>query len=118
LTRPPVASTHQQDFQLAGFDGTRNLKSEPAGLPTQQKNRPQLVYGSGKSYEKAFNGNQRRLCLMLPLGECFKSNGTQMFRDDTIGQSRTRTQDQELIRRPVNARLTVPIAHVGALPSF
>jgi hypothetical protein len=111
---PIPESTHRRDYNGDGFDCsvTPQQVGRIAGLVVKQKSQG-LQYGSDNFHQKTarpIKGNKREVGI-FSAGEG-KLRGIQKFRDELHNDPNSALHDQEIIRKPIHAELTIPIAGI------
>jgi hypothetical protein len=106
MVRPVPVSTHQRDYNADGFIPIVRTDKDIAGFKSKETGQG-LLYGSpmvqsnpGKPHKKSFG--------IFGTNEV-KLNGPQKFRDELILNPLNTEHDQKLIRRKVEAGLSVPL---------
>jgi hypothetical protein len=110
LLRPPLVSTHILDFNAPEFTPVPTPKEQGrvAGLVTNSKGQG-LSYGSEQFnlITQAHKIHNKRT--MSIFEEQYRRSAIQTFRDDVPPAQWTPAQEQELIRKKVQAGLTIPV---------
>ncbi len=108
--RPPIVSTHALDYNAPEFSPvpTPQERGRVAGLVTNSKGQG-LSYGSEEFNQitKAHKVHNKRT--MSIFEEQYRRSAIQTFRDDVPPTQLTSSQEQELIRKKVQAGLTIPV---------
>ncbi|KAJ3302942.1 hypothetical protein HDV03_004454 [Kappamyces sp. JEL0829] len=108
---PPLVSTHSRDFNAPEFSPTETPAElgRVAGLVTLSKGQG-LTYGSERFNQITAShkvDNKRSVSIFC---DEIHSSAIQKFRDDLPQKQLTRDEEQSLVRKPVDAGLTIPLA--------